>query len=195
VLFQPREPPVSSHRARSARREQAYPPAPGRPVAAWREGLRIRANPACRSSVPFTLQVPAGKLAQVQRVRLAGQAVVSRQEPGESDPFGIGEGGLDRGERSRLGRPWSSGTSRPGWNRKTGRARPRRLTETHRKPPGRSPDATSRRAFRRAEPPKERPQTAGSLLVTGRLPGSCWMHRSTFPGRATSHDADRRSMG
>ena len=31
---------------------------------------------------------PAGELAQVQRVRFAGQAAVSGQEPGEGEPFG-----------------------------------------------------------------------------------------------------------
>ena len=40
---------------------------------------------------------PVGELAQVQRIGLAGQAAVSGQEPGEGDPFGIGEDGLDRG--------------------------------------------------------------------------------------------------
>jgi len=43
---------------------------------------------------------PAGELAQVQGVRLAGQATVSGQEPGERDSLGVGECGLDRGERS-----------------------------------------------------------------------------------------------
>jgi integrase/recombinase XerD len=38
---------------------------------------------------------PAGELAQVQRVRLAGQAA----ESGQGEPFWIGEGGLDRGDR------------------------------------------------------------------------------------------------
>ena len=42
---------------------------------------------------------PAGELAQVQRVRLPGQAAVPGQEPSEGDPLGIGEDGLDRGER------------------------------------------------------------------------------------------------
>jgi hypothetical protein len=46
---------------------------------------------------------PGGELAQVQGVRLPGQASVSGQEPGEGDPFGIGEGGLDRGERGGWG--------------------------------------------------------------------------------------------
>jgi hypothetical protein len=35
---------------------------------------------------------PGGELAQVQRVCLAGQAAVAGQEPGESEPFGVGEG-------------------------------------------------------------------------------------------------------
>src|SRR5580704_4225312 len=46
---------------------------------------------------------PAGELAQVQRVRLAGQAAESGQVPGEGEPFWIGEGGLDRGERGGWG--------------------------------------------------------------------------------------------
>ena len=35
----------------------------------------------------------------VECVRLAGQAPVPGQEPGDGEPFGISEGGLDRGER------------------------------------------------------------------------------------------------
>ena len=35
---------------------------------------------------------PAGELAQVQRVSLAGQAAVPGQEPGEGEPIGVGEG-------------------------------------------------------------------------------------------------------
>ncbi len=46
---------------------------------------------------------PAGELAHVQRVRLAGQPAVPGQEPGEGGPFGLGEGGLDRHQRSRWG--------------------------------------------------------------------------------------------
>jgi hypothetical protein len=46
---------------------------------------------------------PGGELAQVECVRLAGQAAVPGQEPGEGEPFGVGEGGLDRGERSGWG--------------------------------------------------------------------------------------------
>ena len=56
---------------------------------------------------------PGGELAQVQRVGLAGQAAVSGQEPGEGEPFGVGEGRLDGGEGSGRG-GWSSGTSRTG---------------------------------------------------------------------------------
>src|SRR5215469_5594353 len=36
-------------------------------------------------------------------MRLAGQAAVSSQEPGEREPFGVGEGGLDRCEGSGWG--------------------------------------------------------------------------------------------
>jgi hypothetical protein len=46
---------------------------------------------------------PASELAQVQRVRFAGQAAAPGQEPGEGEPFGIGEGGLNRGERDGWG--------------------------------------------------------------------------------------------
>ena len=35
---------------------------------------------------------PAGELAQALRVRVAGQAAESGQEPGEGEPFGIGGG-------------------------------------------------------------------------------------------------------
>jgi len=45
-----------------------------------------------------TSPAPAGELPQVQRVRLPCQAPVSRQEPGEGDPLGVGEDGLNRGE-------------------------------------------------------------------------------------------------
>jgi hypothetical protein len=44
---------------------------------------------------------PGGELAQVECVGLAGQAAVSGQESGEGESLGVGEGGLDRGERSR----------------------------------------------------------------------------------------------
>jgi hypothetical protein len=37
-------------------------------------------------------------VAQVKRIRLAGQATVPSQIAGEGKPFGIGEGGLDRGQ-------------------------------------------------------------------------------------------------
>jgi hypothetical protein len=43
---------------------------------------------------------PGGELAQVQRVRFAGQVAVPGQEPGEGEPFSIGEGGLDHDEGS-----------------------------------------------------------------------------------------------
>jgi hypothetical protein len=43
---------------------------------------------------------PSSELAQVQRVGLPGQALVSGQEPGVGQPFRSSEDGLDRGERS-----------------------------------------------------------------------------------------------
>src|ERR1700758_2601627 len=46
---------------------------------------------------------PVGELAPVEGIRLAGQATVSGPEPGESEPFGVGEGGLDRGGRGGWG--------------------------------------------------------------------------------------------
>jgi hypothetical protein len=61
---------------------------------------------------------PGGELAQVQRVRLPGQAAVPGQEPGEGDPFGVGEDGLDRGEHGG----WdSSGHRAPPGQAETGK--------------------------------------------------------------------------
>jgi hypothetical protein len=77
-----------------------------------------------------TGSAPAGELAQVQGVRLPGQAAVPRQDPGESDPLGAGEDGLDRGGRSRWGGsghrapPGQAGTG------KLGQPRPRMETGT-----------------------------------------------------------------
>jgi hypothetical protein len=61
--------------------------------------------------VQGTGAAPGGELAQVERVRLAGQAA----EPGESEPFGVAEDGPYRGE----GSGWGSGSG-------------------HRAPPGRA---------------------------------------------------------
>src|SRR5215470_1166975 len=55
---------------------------------------------------------PGGELAQVEGVCLPGQAPVPGQEPGEGEPFGVCEGGLDRDEAVD-GRQWSSSTSGP----------------------------------------------------------------------------------
>ena len=79
---------------------------------------------------------PGGELAQVQCVGLAGQAAVSGQEPGEGDPFGVGEGGLDRGVRGRWG---GSGHRAPPGRAGTGKAGPVPVPavkrKTQRKPP------------------------------------------------------------
>jgi len=46
---------------------------------------------------------PGRELAQVKCVGVAGQAAVSGQVPGQGEPFGVSEGGLDRGERGGWG--------------------------------------------------------------------------------------------
>jgi hypothetical protein len=75
-------------------------PAPGFQVPG--KGFDLRAADGEQGQRPGP--APGCELAQVQGLGLAGQAAVSGQEPGEGDPFGIGEDGLDRGERSG----WSS---------------------------------------------------------------------------------------
>jgi hypothetical protein len=70
-------------------------PAPGFQI----PGEALDVGPADGEQCQGPGPAPAGELAQIQGVRLAGQAAVSRQEPGEGDPLGVGEDGLDRGER------------------------------------------------------------------------------------------------
>jgi hypothetical protein len=62
------------------------------------EGLDVGAAGGEQGQRPGA--APAGELPQVERVGLAGQAAVPGQEPGEREPLGIGEGRLDRDERS-----------------------------------------------------------------------------------------------
>ena len=50
------------------------------------------------------LLAPAGVLAQVQRVRLAGQAGVTGQEPSQGPPLRLGEHRLDGGNSGGRGR-------------------------------------------------------------------------------------------
>src|SRR5262245_66290958 len=50
------------------------------------------------------LLAPAGELAQVQRVRLAGQAGVAGQEPSQGEPLGLGKHGLDGSDSCGRGR-------------------------------------------------------------------------------------------
>jgi len=66
-------------------------------------GEALDAGAADREQGHGSGAAPGRELAQVQGVRLAGQAAVSRQVPGEGEPFGIGEGRLDRGERGGWG--------------------------------------------------------------------------------------------
>jgi len=74
------------------------------------EGLDVGA--ADGEQAQGTGAAPGGELPQVQRIRLPGQAAVSSQEPGEGEPFGIGEGRLDHDERS--GRSSSGHRAPPG---------------------------------------------------------------------------------
>src|SRR6266700_1956483 len=77
---------------------------------------------------------PGGELAQVHRVGLSCQSAVSGQEPGEGEPFWVGEGGLDRGEGSGWG---GSGHRAPPGRAETREAGPAAgpsdKAETHRK--------------------------------------------------------------
>jgi hypothetical protein len=91
-------------------------PSPGLQVA----GEAFDVGAADGEQVQGAGAAPGSELAQVECVGLAGQAAVSGQVPGEGEPFGVGEGGLDRGERRGWGGSDHRGTSRPGWNRKTG---------------------------------------------------------------------------
>jgi hypothetical protein len=55
---------------------------------------------------------PGSELAQIQRVSLAGQAALPSQEPGNSEPLGIGAGRLDGDE----GGSGHRGASRTSWD-------------------------------------------------------------------------------
>jgi hypothetical protein len=66
-------------------------------------GKAFDVGPADREQRKGADAAPAGELAQVQGVRFARQPAVAGQEPGEGEPFGVGEGGLDRSEDSRWG--------------------------------------------------------------------------------------------
>ncbi len=82
------------------------------------EGVDIGA--ADREQRQGTCPAPAGELAQVEGVGLAGQAAVPGQEPGERESLGVGEGRLGRDEGSRGGcgghqaPPGTAGTWRAG---------------------------------------------------------------------------------
>jgi hypothetical protein len=97
----------------------AQPPGDGRPSATpgfQLPGEALDVGAADGEQAQAAGPARGGELAQVERVRLAGKPAVSGQVAGEGEPFGIGERGLDRGERGGMERQWSSGTSRPGWD-------------------------------------------------------------------------------
>ena len=79
----------------------AQPPGNGGPGPAHRfqvpgEGLDVSAADGEQGNGAGP--APGSALAQVEGVRVAGQAAVPGQEPGEGEPLGIGEGGLDGDE-------------------------------------------------------------------------------------------------
>ena len=65
------------------------------------EGLNVGA--ADGEQVQGADAAPGDELAQVECLGLSCQAAVSGQVPGEGEAFGVGEGGLDRGERGGWG--------------------------------------------------------------------------------------------
>src|SRR5690242_20471701 len=74
-----------------------------RPIASSFTGEALDVGTANGEQGQRANAAPAGELAQVQRVGLAGQAAVPGQEPGEGGSFGVGEGWLDHGERGGWG--------------------------------------------------------------------------------------------
>ena len=98
-----------------------------RPIASSFTGEALDVGTANGEQGQRANAAPAGELAQVQRVGLAGQAAVPGQEPGEGDPLGVGEDGLDRGENSG----WDSSGHRAPTGQagtgKLGQSRPQQL--------------------------------------------------------------------
>ena len=94
------------HRVLAGPGDGAQPPGDGRPGATpgfQLPGERLDVSATDGEQAQAAGAAPGGELAQVKRVRLAGQGPVSGQVPGKGEPFGIGEGGLDRGEGSGWG--------------------------------------------------------------------------------------------
>jgi hypothetical protein len=103
----------------------AQPPGDGRPGPASRfrfSGEAFDVGTADGEQIQGAGAAPGGELAQVKCVGVAGQSAVSGQEPGEGEPLGVGEGGLNRGERGGWGGsghrapPGRAGTGK-GWAR------------------------------------------------------------------------------
>ena len=89
------------HRVPVESRDRAQAAGDGRPGAAAGfhvpgETLDVRA--ARLEQAQVTLLAPGRVLAQVQRVRLAGQAGVTGQEPSQGKAFRLGEHRLDSGD-------------------------------------------------------------------------------------------------
>ena len=80
--------------------DRAQPPGDGRPGPAT--GFQIAGeafdiSPARLEQAQVVLLAPGRVLAQIQRIRLPGQAGVTGQEPSQGEPFGLGEHRLDSG--------------------------------------------------------------------------------------------------
>jgi hypothetical protein len=85
----------------------AQPPGDGGPGAAAGfqiAGEALDVGTARLEQADLMLLAPAGVLAQVQRVRLAGQAGVTGQEPAQGEPFRLGEHRLDDSDGCGCGR-------------------------------------------------------------------------------------------
>ena len=66
-------------------------------------GEALDVSAAGLEQVKMMLLAPVGVLAQIQRIRLPGQAGVTGQEPSQGEPFGLGEHRLDSGNGSACG--------------------------------------------------------------------------------------------
>jgi hypothetical protein len=68
------------------------------------DGEAFNVGAARLEQADVMLLAPAGELAQVQRVRLAGQAGVTGQEPSQGELLGLGEHRLDSADNCGRGR-------------------------------------------------------------------------------------------
>jgi hypothetical protein len=148
------------------------------------EGLDVGAADGEQGQGPGA--APAGELAKVESVGLAGQAAVPGQEPGEREPLSIGEGRLDGGEGTGLGRGGHRATSGTAETRRAGPASgPSSESGPGRKPRPRA--APEHEAHKDGQPPG-RVDTAGNAPIMPGERDTC-PHQSGCPamtGRSTA---------